>query len=125
MTVQNPFRAHYRVLVLGSLLRASEAQTEFHRERGHGLRAWRAARIARRIRSFDEVVEPAGGVREASRIRQPVVVRLASRLAWLAAVVLLVADLELFGIHSWVTGAADLGVILLTIAVLVVEMLSP
>jgi hypothetical protein len=125
MTVQDPFRSHYRGLVLGSFLRASEAQTAFHRERGHGLRAWRAARIARRIRAFDGTLDSPVEERSKGWIRRPAVVQTAARLAWLAAVGILAADLALFGTHSWVTGTADLGVILLTVAVLIVEMLAP
>jgi hypothetical protein len=48
--VEDPFREHYRTLVMGSLLRAAEAQTERHRVRGHKLRARRAERVAERLR---------------------------------------------------------------------------
>jgi hypothetical protein len=48
--VEDPFREHYRSLVIGSLLRAAEAQGERHRLRGHKLRARRAERVAQRLR---------------------------------------------------------------------------
>jgi hypothetical protein len=48
--VEDPFREHYRTLVMGSLLRATEAQSERHRLRGHKLRARRAERVAQRLR---------------------------------------------------------------------------
>jgi hypothetical protein len=48
--VEDPFREHYRALVMGSLLRAAEAQSERHRLRGHKLRARRAERVAERLR---------------------------------------------------------------------------
>ncbi len=37
------------------------------------------------------------------------------RVAWIAAAVLLVVDLFAFGIHSWTTSAADIGLILATL----------
>jgi hypothetical protein len=52
--VEDPFREHYRSLVMGSLLRAAEAQTERHRLRGHKLRARRAERVAQRLQPVRE-----------------------------------------------------------------------
>ncbi len=37
------------------------------------------------------------------------------RMVWLAAVTLLALDLLAFGIHSWTTSVADLGLITLTL----------
>ena len=37
------------------------------------------------------------------------------RMVWIAAVVLLVADLLAFGVHSWTTSATDIGLILATL----------
>ena len=37
------------------------------------------------------------------------------RMVWIAAVVLLVADLLAFGVHSWTTSVADIGLILATL----------
>jgi len=37
------------------------------------------------------------------------------RMVWIAAAVLLVVDLLAFGIHSWTTSAADIGLIVLTL----------
>jgi hypothetical protein len=52
--VEDPFREHYRALVMGSLLRAAEAQSERHRLRGNKLRARRAERVAQRLRPVQE-----------------------------------------------------------------------
>jgi hypothetical protein len=41
--------------------------------------------------------------------------RFSVRLAWIAAVVLLAVDLVAFGIDSWTTTVADVGVIVLTL----------
>ena len=37
------------------------------------------------------------------------------RMVWIAVVVLRVADLLVFGVHSWTTSAADIGLILVTL----------
>jgi hypothetical protein len=37
------------------------------------------------------------------------------RMVWIAVVALLVADLLVFGVHSWTTSAADIGLILVTL----------
>jgi hypothetical protein len=37
------------------------------------------------------------------------------RVVWIVAVALLVADLVAFGVHSWTTSAADIGLILATL----------
>ena len=54
--VDDPFREHYRALVMGSLLRAAEEQTERHRLRGHRLRTRRAERAAERLRPVQKPV---------------------------------------------------------------------
>ena len=46
---------------------------------------------------------------------EPTHVRSSVRVVWIAAVVLLVADLLVFGVHSWTTSAADIGLILATL----------
>jgi hypothetical protein len=50
------------------------------------------------------------------------------RMVWIAAAVLLVVDLLAFGVHSWTTSAADLGLIVLTLVwfwVCVDDLISP
>ena len=37
------------------------------------------------------------------------------RMVWIAAVVLLVVDLLAFGVHSWTTSVADIGLIVATL----------
>jgi hypothetical protein len=37
------------------------------------------------------------------------------RMVWVAALVLLVVDLFAFGVHSWTTSAADIGLLVLTL----------
>ena len=77
--VEDPFREHYRQLIVAAVQHA--APEPVARSRGFG----------RELRS-------------------------AIRLVWLAAVALLVVDLVAFGVDSWTTSVADLGVIVLTLA---------
>jgi hypothetical protein len=112
--VENPFRIHYRGLILGSALRVAEAETDRQQALGHRIRSRRAERTARRLRALTGLpvyallpgpaIERFGG-----RLRAAV------RLAWAVAVGLLLADVLVAGIHAWTTAAADLGVIVLTL----------
>jgi hypothetical protein len=74
--VEDPFREHYRALVMGSLLRAAESQSERHRLRGNKLRARRAERVAQRLRPMQEpqpvVVAEPRPVAPEPVVRQPI-----------------------------------------------------
>jgi hypothetical protein len=133
--VEDPFREHYRALVMGSLLRAAEAQTERHRLRGHKLRARRAERVAQRLRPVQTA--PPVLVREPERVaREPVAaptsveaprtpgvayepwfgttIRRAAAVVWFATLAALVANVLVLGIESPATVVADLGLIAMT-----------
>jgi len=90
--VDDEFREHYRGLIQTSLLRTVEA------ERG------RRVRRVRRRRHGPAAAKPV------SRSR----LRLAAPAVWALAVVLLVVDAIVFGLESWATGVADVGVVALT-----------
>ena len=45
----------------------------------------------------------------------------ATKIIWLVAVVLLVCDALAFGVDSWATGLADVGVLVLTVVVFLVS----
>ena len=134
--VEDSFREHYRELILGTVLRAAEAQSARHRARGHRLRARRAERVAERLRPAPlapplppeplPVVEsePAPAlVAEPAPARVEVEyecwfgprIRTAARLVWFATLALLVADIAVLGINSLMTSAADLGLVAMTI----------
>jgi hypothetical protein len=139
--VEDPFREHYRSLVVGSLLRAAEAQTERHRLRGHKLRARRAERAAQRLRPAQRarVIVPARRsiVPEPVVIEVPVVVeppvpvetaapmvghepwfgtriRRIAAVVWFAMFAALIANVIVLGIDSPATILADLGLIAMT-----------
>jgi hypothetical protein len=153
--VDDPFREHYRELVLGSVLRAAEAQSELHRVRGHRLRARRAERVVERLRlapavppplrapaptaepepapTVEAAPEPVSIVAAPEPIHPTAVaavppvrveveydrrfgsrLRFAARLVWIVTLVLLICDIATFGIDSWTTSAADLGLIAMT-----------
>jgi hypothetical protein len=109
---QDPFREHYRQLVLGSLLQAAEARSVEERQSGHRRRAARAERDAARIRTAAGAAapEPAAPARLFGRG-----LRSSIRMVWLTTLGLLALDLVVFGIHSWTTSVADLGLIVLTL----------
>jgi hypothetical protein len=131
--VEDPFREHYRALVMGSLLRAAEAQTERHRLRGHKLRARRAERVAQRLRPVpppELVREPEPVAPEPVTAPAPVeapspprvvpepwfgtTIRRAAAVVWFATLAALVANVLVLGIESPATVAADLGLIAMT-----------
>lgn len=132
--VEDPFREHYRELILGSVLRAAEAQSARHLARGHRLRARRAERVAERLRPAPHAPpspeplpvvepEPAPAVVAEAPVRVEVEyerwfgpgIRMAARLVWFTTLALLVADIAVLGIDSWTTSAADLGLVAMTI----------
>jgi hypothetical protein len=120
--VAHPFRAHYRSLVLDSLLRAAESQVELHVARGRRFRAWRAERTASRLRGLVGAPAQSGaavGSWVGPRLRS------ATRIAWVVTLALLLIDLVVFGIHSWATSAADLGLIGLTLVWFFVSVSDP
>lgn len=109
--VRDPFRAHFRSLIVGSLLRSAEVEMTLHQASGHQFRARKAELTAQRL----------AGIADAPPMTAPVSGRWfgpgTRRLTfgvWLAVVVLLVADMLTFGIRSPVTIVADLGVIVIT-----------
>ena len=134
--VEDPFREHYRSLVMGSLLRAAEAQSERHRLRGHKLRARRAERVAARLRPVQRplvdvvsertpvpesvagltlVEEPAARLREvAYKPWFGTTIRRAAAVVWFAMLAALIANVIVLGIESPATAAADLGLIAMT-----------
>ena len=140
--VEDPFREHYRELVIGSLLRAAEAQTERHRLRGHKLRARRAERVAARLRPVQRPLVDVAPERapvpesvaalppvEASRpVEEPApriaqvarkpwfgpTIRRAAAVVWFAMLAALIANVIVLGIESPATAAADLGLIAMT-----------
>jgi hypothetical protein len=142
----DPFREHFRELILGSVLRSAEAQSERHRARGHRFRARRAERVAERLRPPPaaqppvsapvQVIEPepvpavvvepepvSAVAVEPAPVRVEVEyeprfgsrLRVAAGLVWLATFAVLVCDIAAFGIESWATSAADLGLIVMTL----------
>ena len=132
--VEDPFREHYRALVMGSLLRAAEAQTERHRIRGHKLRARRAERVAQRLRPVQTsppvlVRKPEPVAHEPVTVptleapRTPVVayepwfgttIRRAAAVVWFATLAALIANVLVLGIESPATVVADLGLVAMT-----------
>ena len=108
------FQEHYRSLILGSLLRAAERRTERERASGHRMRARRAERDETEVRRLAGApAQNTAATAQPSRFGREL--RSSVRLIWLAALLLLVLDLGAFGIHSWTTSAADLGLIVLTL----------
>jgi hypothetical protein len=124
--VEDPFREHYRALIIGSILQAAETQSALHRSRGHKLRARRAERVADRLRASEPtpaadpvvivVPEP---VVETPRF-VPVVeydpwfsqrIRRTAALVWFATLGTLLANLVVLGVDSYATAAADLGLV--------------
>ena len=123
--VEDPFREHYRALIVGSILHAAETQSVAHRARGHKLRARRAERVAERLRPPERLVavEPVA-VARAAPVEAPQFVpmveydpwfsqriRRTAALVWLATLAALMANLAVLGINSYATAAADLGLV--------------
>jgi hypothetical protein len=97
----SPFRAYYRELIAESVRRSAE---------GSGKPNLRSSVR----RSANESGEP--------HLRSSV------RMVWIAAALLLAVDLLAFGVHSWTTSAADIGLIVLTLVwfwVCVDDLISP
>jgi hypothetical protein len=119
--VEDPFREHYRELVMGSLLRAAEARTERHRARGHRLRTRRSERMVRQLRTAHGA--PLPDVPAPVPPRLPVATELpwfgttirgAVAALWFATLAALVANVLVLGIDSYATAAADLGLVVMT-----------
>jgi len=133
--VEDPFREHYRALIVGSILRAAEAQSERHRARGHKLRARRAERVVALLRPVEpaparpervvapvRVVAPEPAPQPAPRL-VPVVeyeawfgqtIRRTAGIVWFATFAALVANVVVLGVDSPATGVADLGLVAMT-----------
>jgi hypothetical protein len=130
--VEDPFREHYRELVMGSLLRAAEARTQRHRARGHRLRAHRSERMARRLRiTQGALADVPAPVPVPVPVEAPVLaaprppvatdlpwfgttVRRAVAVIWFATLATLIANVLVLGIDSYATAAADLGLVVMT-----------
>jgi hypothetical protein len=112
--VENPFRAHYRELILGSALRIAETELDRLHSSGHAWRARRAERVAGRLRGLTgppvlrSLPAPAQERWFGGSLRRLV------RVAWVAAAGLLLVDVVSFGVRSWTTTAADLALIVVT-----------
>jgi hypothetical protein len=104
------FEAHYRSLITDAARRSAEGQAAVHRALGHRLRARRAERSAAELARLLAGAEPRPLVPARGGLWRAV------RVAWAAAVVLLVAGLTAAGVHSWWTGGTDLAVITLSFA---------
>ena len=111
--VPDPFREHYRALVLGSVLRTAEGDLARHRASGHWFRARRAEQAAREVRllSASKLAEPLS-----PRRRFGLALRASIGTVWTATLALLLLDLATFGIESWTTSVADIGLIVFTFA---------
>ena len=132
--VEDPFREHYRELVMGSLLRAAEARTRLHRARGHRLRTRRSERMVLRLRTAlgAPLADPPAPVTVPAPVEAPVLaaapgptlatdlpwfgttVRRAVAGLWFATLAALIANVLVLGIDSYATGAADLGLVVMT-----------
>ncbi len=102
--VDEEFKEHYQELIRSSLLRS--VQTEGQQA------SWPA-------------VAPAPAPVVALAERDPATrrsrLKLATKIIWLVAVVLLVCDALAFGVYSWATGLADVGVLVLTVVLFLVS----
>jgi len=108
---EDSFREHYRHLILASLARQAEVRSVEERGNGHRLRAARAEREAARLRAATGVAaDPAVASRRFGRE-----LRSSIRMVWIAALALLAVDIVAFGIDSWTTTVADVGLIALTV----------
>ncbi len=134
--VEDPFREHYRALILGSVLQSAEAQSERHRARGRRLRARRAETVIARLRparperrdppppSPPPEQPPPASVAAPAPVPALVAVdldpwfgpgaRKTAFAVWLLTVVALVADVIVLGVGSDATIAADLGLVAMT-----------
>ncbi len=140
--VSDPFREHYRELIVSSLQRSAREQSTFYREHH---RRRRAARYERAVALLDgaapvvaEAAPPAPPVLVAATravesptpapapvpVVVPVLVgevgfgptlRRAVAAVWLLTLATLAVNIAVLGFRSWATGAADLGLIALTL----------
>jgi hypothetical protein len=124
-TVENPFREHFRDLILGSLLHSAEAQRERHRSLGHRLRARRAERVVHQLRPTPAEPAPAPVVVVAPPVAAAVEydpwfgpgIRRAAFAVWFLTLAALVADVIVLGVDSYATIGADLGLVAMTFVV--------
>jgi len=112
--VKDPFREHYRALIVGSMLRAAEAESVRHHARGHRIRARRAERVVDRLRPGPPVTAPplpsmVSDTWPAPRLRR------AASVVWFAMLGALVANIVFLGFDSYATAAADLGLVAITL----------
>jgi hypothetical protein len=125
--IPDPFRDHYRALVLGSVLRAAETETERHRARGHRRRARRAEETAAQLRLLTAALPPTATVPRAAAIEVAPATTIPARgvggalrawigIGWVAALALFALSLAVAGIDSWTTTVTDVALIVLTFA---------
>ena len=135
--VEDPFREHYRALILGSVLRSAEVERERHRAGGHRLRARRAEQVITRLRPPTPRIEtepnppvepePAVAVAVPGPVSAPAApsvvehdrwfgpgIRRAALIVWLLTLAALVADVVVLGVDSYTTIGADLGLVAMT-----------
>ena len=134
--VEDPFREHYRALILGSVLRTAEVERERHRARGHRLRARRAERVIARLRPPSPRIEtepnrpvepePAVPVAVPAPVSAPALpsvdydpwfgpgIRRTALIVWVMTLGALVADVVVLGVKSYTTIGADLGLVAMT-----------
>jgi hypothetical protein len=102
--VDDPFREHYRELVMGSLLRGAETRARRHRMRGERLRARRSERMVERLR-----------IAEAAPVAFFPTIRRAAAVLWFATFAALIANVLVLGVDSYATAAAGLGLAVMTL----------
>jgi len=112
--VKDPFREHYRALIVGSLLRAAEAESARQRAGGRTIRARRAVRVLDRVHPAAPVAPPllrsiVSDLQFGTRMKQ------AAAVVWFATLGALVADIVFLGVDSYATAAADLGLVAMTL----------
>jgi hypothetical protein len=134
--VEDPFREHYRALILGSVLRSAEVERERHRARGHRLRARRAEQVIARLRPPTPRVEtepnppvepePTAAAAVPVPVSAPEApgvehdrwfgpgIRRTALIVWLMTLAALVADVVVLGVDSYTTIGADLGLVAMT-----------
>lgn len=108
--VENPFRDHYRALILGSALRTIEAEADRLRADGRESRARRVERDSNRLPGRDEPAVP----HAETRLFGPRA-RVAAGLGWIAASSLLLEEVVATGVDSRMCTITDVAVIFFTL----------
>ena len=111
------FEAHYRSLIIGSLQRSVEAESELQRALGHRLRARRAQRSAHEL----EAALGSGGWSQALAVGRVLRLKRTTRVVWVASILILLAVVRIAGVRSLWTGAADVALIAVTVTWFLVD----